>query len=119
MGKFWRKVLLNGIVVVPLLMWFTEATLLGSLVTAVVLSAIAWLLCDQLILRVTNNTIATLADAVLAFAYLWAVAAFADWSLSMGELLIIVALLGVVEFFFHGYLEREDGNNRNTGGVQS
>ncbi|GAA4721899.1 DUF2512 family protein [Brevibacillus fulvus] len=104
MSKFLIKVLFNGIILVPFLIWFTEAGWLSSIVTSIGLSIIAYLIGDQLILRKTNNVVATIADAVLAAVYLWVVAAYMDWSLSFGELLFTVIVLGVVEFVFHRYL---------------
>lgn len=100
---------MNGIVVVPLLMWFTEATFWGSLLTAVALSAVAYAIGDQLILRASNNTTATLADAAIALLFLWMVASFANWTLSFAELLTIVVAVGVVELIFHRQLGRADG----------
>lgn len=108
MNRFWLKALLNALVVIPMLMWFTEATFLGSLITSLGLSVIAYLIGDQMILRATNNMVATIADAGLSFVYLWAVAAFANWNFTWGELLFTVALLGVLEYFFHLYLRMND-----------
>jgi len=112
MMRFLSKLLMNAIVVVPLLMWFTEATFLGALLTALVLSALAYVVGDQLILRMSNNTIATIADALLTFLFLWIVASFSDWSLSFTELLIITAAVGVVEMIFHRQLGHWDRRAR-------
>lgn len=95
---------MNGIVVIPLLMWFTEANFLSSLIAASILSVIAYLIGDQLVLRISNNIIATAADAGLAWIYFWAVASMMNWSLTWGELAIITLALGVVEFIFHRQL---------------
>jgi hypothetical protein len=108
MGKFLRKSLMNGIVIIPLVLWFTEATFFASLITALALSTIAYLIGDQVILRMSNNMVATLADAGLAFAFLWVVAIYTGWSLTVGEMFIIVALLSVVEWIFHRQLGRMD-----------
>jgi hypothetical protein len=114
MNRILRKMIMNGIVVVPLLMWFTEATLWSSLVVAVVLSLVAYIVGDQLILRRTSNTVATMIDAGLAFAYFWVVADWMDWSLSFGELIVLTLALGVVEFIYHRQLEGYDSGNRGT-----
>jgi hypothetical protein len=95
---------LNGIIVVPLLSYFTEATFLEAAVASVFLSVIAWFIGDQMILRISNHTVATVADAGLAFIYLWIVAYAFRWSLSIGELLLMVVLLGAVEWWFHRQL---------------
>lgn len=112
MNRILRKILMNGIVVVPLLMWFTEATLWGSIMTALALSVIAYLLGDQVILRMSNNIVATVADAALTFFYLWLVADWMDWSLTIGELTTITLALGVVEFIYHRQLGMADGRER-------
>ncbi len=108
MWRFIVKLILNGIVVVPLLMYFAGATFMGSMVAALGLSVIAYFIGDQMILRRSNNLVATVADAGLAFVYLWLVANFTGWNLDATEMLIIVAALGLVEWFFHGYLQRQD-----------
>lgn len=109
MTRFLYKMILNAIVIVPLLMWFTEATFWASLISGIVLSVIAYILGDQIILRLGNNTGATIADAVLTFVYFWLVAGWMDWSLSIGELIVLTLALGVVEFFYHRYLGKADG----------
>jgi len=108
MNKLLMKILFNGIVVVPMLMWFAGATFATSSLAAIGLSVLAFLIGDQMILRASNNLVATLADAGLAFAYLWMVAFVFNWDLNFGEIITIVAALGVVEWFFHRYLARKD-----------
>lgn len=110
LNKFLIKLLLNGIVVIALLMWYTEATFVGAATAAVILSAIAYVIGDQLVLRYTNNTTATIVDAIVAMFYLWLVARYANWSLSAGELLMIVIVLGLVEIGFHRFLGRTPAN---------
>jgi membrane protein HdeD len=106
--KFIIKLIVNGIVVVPLLMWFSQATFFQAVCTAVVLCIIAFLIGDQWILRTSNNTVATIADAVLALVFLWLVAAFMNWDLSFTEILVISLVLGVVEAIFHRFLGHDD-----------
>lgn len=108
MGRFLVKWIVNGIVVVTMLMWFTEASFWAAFITASILCIIAYLIGDQLILRASNNTVATIADAVLAIVYLWLVADAMKWHLTTGELLGIVAVLTVVEVIFHRYLDHRD-----------
>ncbi|MFS0918154.1 DUF2512 family protein [Brevibacillus sp. 179-C 1.1 NHS] len=64
---------------------FANATWTSAILAALGLTVIAYLIGDQLILCATNNTIATIADAVIAAFYLWAVASWLDWLLSFGE----------------------------------
>lgn len=108
MNKFVVKLLLNGIIVIPLLMWFTEATFMGALVFSAILSAIAYIVGDKLILKGTNNTIATISDALLAGVFLWIAADFLEWTLTFGELLMIAIILAIAEVFFHRYLGNRD-----------
>lgn len=104
MSQFFSKLLMNGVVLVLMLMWLSNATFWGSVFAAIGLVIIAYLIGDQLILRVTNNAVATVADACIAFFYLWLVARYADWTLSLGEILIIAIVVGVVEMIFHRQL---------------
>jgi membrane protein DedA with SNARE-associated domain len=106
--KFIVKLVANGIFVVPLLMWLGGASFVGALITAVVLCVIAYLLGDQIILRSSNNTVASLADAVIAFVFLWAVGYYMRWTLTFAELLTIAVVVGIVEAFFHRYLGMRD-----------
>lgn len=107
MNKFLLKLLLNGIVVIPLLLWFTEATFIASLITAGLLSTVAYFVGDQLILRASNNLIATIADGLLAFAFLWVAAELLLWSITFGQLFTIALILGIVEFIFHRIIAKE------------
>lgn len=102
------KLLLNGIVVVPMLLWFTEATFWQAFWTSLALSVIAYPVGDQLILRASNNTVATLADAGLALVVLWIAADYMNWTLTTSELLAIAIVLSVVEAIFHRMLSRMD-----------
>jgi hypothetical protein len=106
--KFLWKTAADGIVVVSLLLWFTEATFWGAVLTSVALSAIAYLLGDRIVLPASNNIIATVADGLLAFLFLWLVAYFSNWTLTFTELTAIVILLGFVEYVFHLYLLASD-----------
>lgn len=101
---FW-KALWNGIVTIPLLVWFSkETTVAEALLASLALTVIAYLIGDQMILRSSNNVIATVCDALLAFFFIWLVAYYARWTLSFTELCIVSVGIGVVEFFFHRYL---------------
>jgi hypothetical protein len=106
--KLLWKVLLNGIVTVPLLMWFGDGVSLGmAVVTSLCLTVVAYIIGDQMILRSSNNVIATVSDALLAFFILWLVAYYAGWTLSFTELCAISIVLAVVEYFYHPYLLRQ------------
>ncbi|XID94588.1 DUF2512 family protein [Paenibacillaceae bacterium WGS1546] len=102
--KFVLKWLINGAIVVLLLMYYADVSFIGAAATATVLSLLAYFIGDQFILRSTNNIVATISDAVLAFVFLWLVAYAWNWPLSMGEILVITAMLGVAEWFIHRYV---------------
>lgn len=104
MMKFVLKWLINGVIVVTLLMYYADVSLINAAITASALSVIAYFVGDQMILRATNNTVATLADAVLAFMLLWIAALMMNWNLSFGEILVITAILGVAEWVIHRYV---------------
>lgn len=104
MGRIPLKLILNGIVIIPLLMWFTEATFIGALLFALFLCIAAYIVGDQWILRKTNNTIATISDGIMAALLLWIAAVMFDWSLSFMELMAITITLAIVEIFYHRFL---------------
>ncbi|WP_372637678.1 DUF2512 family protein [Cohnella sp.] len=106
--KFVLKWLLNGVIVVTMLMYYAEVSFINAALTATVLTLIAYFVGDQMILRATNNAVATISDAVLAFAVLWGAAYMMDWPLSFGEALIITAILGIAEWFLHRYVFRSN-----------
>jgi membrane protein HdeD len=101
MGRFLTKWIISSIIVVPLLMWFTEASFWGAFMTASVLCILSYVIGDLGILRASNNTVATLADAGLALAWFWIVADFSNWSLSGGELLALTIAVAAFEAIFH------------------
>ncbi|MDR7316475.1 DUF2512 family protein [Brevibacillus nitrificans] len=108
MTRFLVKIVMNGIILVPLLLWYTEATVFTAIVATLLFSVIAYLVGDRLILRASNNLVATVSDAVLAVVYLWVASAVMHWSLHWGELLFTAVLLGVVELLYHFFLKRFD-----------
>ncbi|WP_248927300.1 DUF2512 family protein [Paenibacillus hamazuiensis] len=107
--RFLIKLVMNGIIVVPMLLWLSEATFVQAAVSAVLLCVIAYWLGDQVILRNSNNLVASVADAGLAFFFLWAAADFMDWTLTMTDLAILAVSVGVVEFIYHRLLAAYDG----------
>lgn len=115
MGWFFRKVIMNGIVLIPMIMWLSNATFWQTAIAALGLCALAYLFGDQYILRRTNNTIATSVDAMLIFTYLWIVARWLDWSLTLGEIAFITVILCAVEWIFHHQLAEANGRSRAKG----
>jgi hypothetical protein len=101
MGKFLLKLVLNGIIAIPLLLWFSDATFLEAAVSAVILCVIAYAIGDRFILPATNNTVATIADFGLTYVYFWVVGSFLFWNLTLGEVFWIALGIAVVEIWFH------------------
>ena len=102
--KFILKWIVNGAIVGSLLIYYANVTFIMAAMTATALTLVAYFVGDQLILRSTNNTIATIADAVLAYLLLWGAAYLMNWDLSAGEILVITLILGVAEWFIHRYV---------------
>ncbi|MED4582457.1 DUF2512 family protein [Brevibacillus choshinensis] len=108
MLRFLIKVVMNGIILVPFLYWYTNATMLSIIVASIVFSVIAYLIGDLLILRASNNLVATVADLILAVFYLGVVSTFMHWSFTWGKLLFTAVVVGVVELLYHFFLKRFD-----------
>ncbi|WP_219836605.1 DUF2512 family protein [Paenibacillus sp. R14(2021)] len=106
--KFILKWLVNGVIVVSLLMYYADVSFWNAAITATALTLIAYFVGDQLILRSTNNMVATLADFVLAYLILWFAADQMDWDLNGGEILVIAVILGIAEWFIHRYVFQEE-----------
>jgi uncharacterized protein YebE (UPF0316 family) len=104
--KFILKWLLNGAIVTLLLMYYADVSFLNAFITASVLTIIAYVVGDQLILRATNNTIATLADFMLAFVLLWIAGESMNWEITLGEIFIISLLVAISEWMFHRFVLR-------------
>ncbi|MFC3800690.1 DUF2512 family protein [Cohnella sp. GCM10012308] len=102
--KFVLKWLVNGAVVTTLLMYYSNASFLGAATTATILTIIAYIVGDQIILRSTNNMIATVSDGIMAYLVLWIAASTMNWTISAGEILIVAIITGVAEFFIHRYV---------------
>lgn len=109
-GKLLLKLLINGIIIVPLLMYLTEATFMGALSATYTFSLVTYIVVDQLFLRLTNNIAAVLADMLLTFAFFWLVERhFYDWSLSFSDMAIVAVVYGIMEFFLHAYFQKDRG----------
>lgn len=106
------KLLIHLIVIVPFLMWFSDASFMVSLVTALAFSVLSYVIGDQLLLRMKNNTFSTIADVSLSLAFFWIAARVTNWTLSLTEILTLSILIGSVEWAFHRYLRKVDDPNR-------
>lgn len=102
--KFVLKWLINGAIVVAFLMYYSDATFWQAAIAATGLTILSYLIGDQLILRATNNFLATICDFALAALYFLVLTYMMDWTLSMGETLFLALLVGVAEWILHRYI---------------
>ncbi|MCY9657510.1 DUF2512 family protein [Paenibacillus chondroitinus] len=110
LGKMFLKLLLNGVFIIPLLMYLTQATFLEAFFATYAFSLMSYVAIDQLFLRVTNNGVATLADVGLAFIFFWLVERyFFDWSINFMNVAIVALVFGIIEFFMHSYFQKDRG----------
>jgi hypothetical protein len=106
--KFVMKWIINGAVVALLLIYFADVSFLEAAITATALTIISYGVGDQVILRSTNNAVATLADGVLGFFILWIAAYSMNWNINIGQILIIAVILAIAEWVVHRYIFKPD-----------
>lgn len=108
MIKFLLKWLVNGVIVIALLLYYTDTTFWNAAFAATGLTVIAYLIGDQLILRNTNNIIAAVSDFLLSVLYLVALSYVFNWELTWGESIFIALLIGIAEWVLHRYVFNEE-----------
>jgi hypothetical protein len=104
-------IILKFIVVLVLLEILLSLTTALSVSQILVISAavtlLSYVIGDMLILAVSNNTVATLCDAVLVFLTIWAFNYVPYYGgISVGAAVVCAAVLGIAEIFFHKYVVR-------------
>jgi membrane protein HdeD len=99
------KLLVNGIIAVPGLLW-SGTSLSFALVTSAVVSLVAYGLGDAVILPRTNNTFASTADFALVFSLFWLAAFVFAQPFRLSGLFLTAFAISVAEYFFHDYLQR-------------
>jgi hypothetical protein len=108
MKFIFKLLLLDGPIIALLAYYYTDITIQTATLAALVFTVISYYLVDQLILRSTNNRIATLCDGVLSVVYLWILASMFHWTLGWDEILTTSATLAVAEWVFHRYILKPD-----------
>ncbi|KZL91780.1 DUF2512 family protein [Clostridium magnum] len=99
------KFVMTAIVLEIVLYMLTELRFTSILYIAAAVTILAYIIGDLLILRATNNTVATIADVGLALAtiymfnFLWNAT-----TISFTNALICAVVIGVGELFFHKYV---------------
>ncbi|MBG9944946.1 DUF2512 family protein [Brevibacillus formosus] len=98
------KLLFNGIIAIPGL-WWSGTSLMFAVLASVIVSLLGYIL-DLTILPRTNNTFASSADFLFVYASLWLGCYLFGQTISLSGLLLTAFAITVVEYFFHGYLQR-------------
>ena len=108
MLKFILKWMINGTIVAAYMMYYSDISLWNAVIAATGLTVIAYLAGDQLILRTTNNFIATTCDFLLAVLYFGVLSSILDWKLSWGETLFLALLIAAAEWVMHRYVFQDE-----------
>ncbi len=88
-----------------LLSLMTTLSVVQILVISAAVTIISYVVGDLLILPVSNNTVAVLSDAVLAFLTIWLFNYVPYYGgITVGDAIISAIVLGVAEMFFHKYV---------------
>lgn len=99
------KLLLNGIVAVPGLLW-SGTSLTFALWTSLFVTLFSYVLGDLVILPKTNNTFASTADFLLTFALLWAACIVFAQPFRLSGVFLTSFAISVLEYFYHDHLQR-------------
>ncbi|MDF2590017.1 MAG: hypothetical protein K0S41_3858 [Anaerocolumna sp.] len=85
----------------------TNLTFTDILYVSATVTILAYVVGDLLILSITNNVVATIADAALALATIYAFNFIWEFkNISFTDSLITALILGVGEWFFHKYVAK-------------
>lgn len=103
---FLTKATANGLPTFLLLAFVGNVNWLTALAITVLLAGIAYIIGDIFVLPATGNLVATLADTLLAFGFLWVIT-FIGLDLTLSTILYITLAIAAVEgLFYHPYLKR-------------
>ncbi|WP_339159744.1 DUF2512 family protein [Paenibacillus sp. FSL W8-0186] len=100
------KIVWSCIILVGLFMLMSDASFFPALLTAVGLTIFSFLLVDLFVLPRASNVLATMMDAVLAYLFIWALAANNGWSMTLMEVLTATVAVTVFEYVYHDWLIR-------------
>jgi len=102
------KYLMIAVVLVTVLGLMTDVEFGNILLISLVVTVLAYIIGDLLILPRTNNTVATISDAVLSFLSIYMFNWFGFGSIDAIDVVVCTLLIGVFEWFFHKYLVNRD-----------
>lgn len=101
------KFLMIGLICLIALPYLAGVTALQAIGLAVALTIIAYIISDLLLLPNFGNWTATIVDAILAFATIWAAQfVVTAMTISFTAAAVTAVVIGVGEFFFHTWLQR-------------
>ncbi|MFS0722874.1 DUF2512 family protein [Paenibacillus sp. 1P07SE] len=107
MFKLLMKWVVNGTVVVAFLMYYSNATFGMAALMATGLTALSYLIGDQVLLRATNSLIAAICDVLLAVVYFGVLSYALGLGITWGEAFFLGLLVGVVEWVLHRYVFKD------------
>jgi len=101
------KVLMIGVITVAVLSLFRGLSPASSIWLAIVITAVAYLIGDLLILPAYGNLSASISDGIIAFLVTWLTPFVATgMDITFGTALTVGVLVGIGEWFFHKYVKR-------------
>jgi hypothetical protein len=101
------KVLMIGVITVLVLSLFRGIRPADSISIAIVITVVAYVLGDLLILPAYGNTAASISDGIIAFLITWLTPFVAtNIPVTIGNALAVGILVGAAEWFFHKYVAR-------------
>jgi fucose 4-O-acetylase-like acetyltransferase len=106
------KFIMLAVVLEIVLLLLTSLTFGSILWIALVLTAVAYIVGDMIILPATNNIVATIADFIIALFLIYLFNFF--WNTNRISFLSAVAaaaVIGVGEWFFHKMIDRKVDNH--------
>jgi hypothetical protein len=102
------KVLMIGVITMLVLSLFRGIRPADSIAIAIVITLVAYVLGDLLILPAYGNIAASVSNGLIAFLIAW-LTPFVTTNIpvTFGNALVVGILVGVGEWFFHKYVARE------------
>ncbi|MHC1684542.1 MAG: DUF2512 family protein [Clostridiaceae bacterium] len=107
------KFILVAIILSLILSSMTDLSLTEILSISLAVTVLAYIVGDLIILPISNNTIATIADAVLSLVVIYSYNyIYTDRVISFNTAVTAAVVLGVGEWFFHKYMANKVLPNR-------
>lgn len=117
MKHIWAIILkyLMVLIVLEIVLSLATALTIGEIaIISIAVTVLSYLVGDLLILSFSNNFVATVADAVLAFLTIYMFNFWSDYGvITVWDAVISAVVLAVGEWFFHKYMVKVVYPNRN------